>query len=609
MRSWLVIAALCGCCCVWAADEKEAANGGAGAASGAQAPAAVTAGPTQSASVVAQPRRPEPTLSQDGWFHSGYNDKDYFLNAPMFPSKAFVKRHFQAEVPRFELQGPVKLQDFVVGDKIELSLKNYLDLVLANNTDIQITKLNIETAKNAIQRAFAVFDPNVLARFSTTRSNTPSSDALAGASILSQLTQPWTATYNQLLPGGTQMSVGFNGQKLSTNNSFQLYNPSYTANFQMNFTQPLLRNRGGMINKLPVTIARSKLRASQYALQDSVIKLVAGAELAYWAVVEARENLRVQEKALELSDAALKRAQRELELGASSPLDIFQPQAQYANAEIFVTQAKYRLAQAEDALRKQIALDLDPNLRRLPVVLTEAVEPPAPIEMDREAFVERALRARPDLRVTMQQLDIDDLQIKGTRNALKPNVLLGAGYTSTGRGGPFYRRQNIFQGDGTTSSVLTVLPGGPADALDQLFGFGYPIYSFSLTVSFPIRDRKAAADHADQIVGKKQDLLTVRTTEQQVRLDVLNAINQVENSKASVQLAKIATDLAQKRVDAEQKKYELGTTTIFFVLAAQTDLTQAQSTLVTQTLNYRRNILNLFQRTGELLTERNIVLR
>src|SRR5262249_9753869 len=148
---------------------------------------------------------------------------------------------------------------------------------------------------------------------------------------------------------------------------------------------------------------------------------VSGAELAYWAVIEARENLRVQEKALELADTALKRAQRELELGASSPLDIFQPQAQYANAELFVTQARYRLAQTEDALRKQISVDLVPSLRTLPIVLTESVDAPASTaKLDREALVERGLRTRPDLLAVAQQIDVDDLTLKGTRNALRP---------------------------------------------------------------------------------------------------------------------------------------------------------------------------------------------
>ena len=108
---------------------------------------------------------------------------------------------------------------------------------------------------------------------------------------------------------------------------------------------------------------------------------------------------------------------------------------------------------------------------------------------------------------------------------------------------------------------------------------------------------------------KKMDTLRVRSQEQNVRLQVLNAIDQVENSKASVQLARVALDLAQKRVDADQKRYELGTTTIFFVLASQNDLAVAAGALVREQVNYRRNLLQLYQSTGQLLDERGIAVR
>ncbi|MBI3209420.1 MAG: TolC family protein, partial [Candidatus Solibacter usitatus] len=153
------------------------------------------------------------------------------------------------------------------------------------------------------------------------------------------------------------------------------------------------------------------------------------------------------------------------------------------------------------------------------------------------------------------------------------------------------------------------IPGGFSDALDQMFGFGFPTYNFSLTLSFPLRDRRAAADLADSAIQRKRDTLNLRTVEQTTRLEVLNAINQVENSRASVKLAIIARDLAQKRLDAEQKKYDLGTSTTFLVLAAQNDLTLAESALVTNTINLRRNLIVLRHNTGELLADRNIIVQ
>jgi outer membrane protein len=154
-----------------------------------------------------------------------------------------------------------------------------------------------------------------------------------------------------------------------------------------------------------------------------------------------------------------------------------------------------------------------------------------------------------------------------------------------------------------------VLPGGVTDALGQMFGFGLPTYGFGLTLSLPLKNHVAAANLADATVSKKLDAYRLRSAEQGVRLQVLNAITNVENSRASVELAKTARDLAQKRVDAEGKKYELGIDTIFFLLTAQTDLTTAESQLVNQTINYRLSQLALLRALGTLLEERGIAVQ
>lgn len=528
------------------------------------------------------------------------------INEDYFPKPGYFRKRFDTPSSKVELQPPVRLNDFVAGGKLELSLKNYLDLVFANNYDISVQKLTVQVNRNAITRAYSTFDPQVFARFSSTRQNTPTSDALQGAATLNQLTQPLQLTYTQNLNTGGNYQIGYTNQKLSTNNAFALFNPAYTSNLNFAVTQPLFRGRGSYITKLPITIAQSRLKGAQFSVEDQILSLISAAELAYWNAVEARENVRVQEQTLKLADTSLKRSQRELELGAISSLEIFQPQANYANAEIQVTQARYRLAQAEDALRRQIGADLDPDIRNLPIVLTESVDPPAgTLSFDKEGLVGKAMQRRPDLKALAQNLDVDDLNIRSATNALRPDLSLGLNYASFGRGGQFFQRQNVFG----QQQIISVIPGGMGDALSQLFGFGFPTYGFSLTWRLPIKDRRASADLSDALINKKLDAMRVKSLEQRVRLEVLTAINQVENSKASVELAKIARDLAQKRVDADLKRYELGTTTIFFVLASQNDLSLAEAALVRESLQYRRNLLTLLQRTGELLQERNIVIQ
>ena len=176
----------------------------------------------------------------------------------------------------------------------------------------------------------------------------------------------------------------------------------------------------------------------------------------------------------------------------------------------------------------------------------------------------------------------------------------------SGTGGNIYQRTDVFGGG---SQITGVIPGGITDALGQLFGFGLPTYGFGLTLSLPLKNHAAAANLADATVSKRMDVLRVRSTEQNVRLQVLTAISNVENSKASVELARTARDLAQKRFEAEQKKYELGIDQIFFVLAAQADLTTAESALVRETINYHRNQLTLLERLGTLLEERGIAVQ
>ena len=531
--------------------------------------------------------------------------------APRFGQAQYVKQTLYLKPdPTYSIADPTRLKDFVVGDKLELSLRSYLELVLANNTQIMLQKVLVQPQRNAIQRAFGVFDPIANARFTATRQQTPTTDALAGAAVLSQLSQPLTLGVTQLLENGLQYQVNYSAQKISTNNSFANFNPNYTSNLNITLTQPLLRNRGGYFNKIPVYIAKARLRSTEFRFEDTINRLLANAENAYWDVIGARENLKVQEQALGLADTSLKRAQRELELGAISPLDIYQPQATYARSEILVTQARYRLAQFEDVLRLQIAVDLDPDLRKLPLQLTEPVLPPTDTKpFDKEALVSEALALRPDLKATRQDVLNDDLFVRQAANNLRPDLSLFGNYASQGRGGNFIQRRNVFNSDGSVSPVTQVIPGGISDAVSQMFGFNFPVYGFGLQLRLPLRDRRAAADYADSVVAKRADLLAERQVVQQVRLDVLNAINLVENSRASVELAKIAADLAQKRVEAEQKKYDLGTTTLFFVLAAQQDLSQAQSDLVTQSVTYRRNQLNLLQRSGKLLADRGVVLQ
>lgn len=521
-------------------------------------------------------------------------------SAPWAGSGAWMRRIFSPGDTRVTIQPPVRLKDYVVDGKLVLSLKNYLDLVLANNTDIAIQRLSIEVPKNAIQRAFSIFDPTLTSNFSATRTKQPATNQLQGAEVVSQLNQPLNTRFQQLLPTSTTVFTQLNWSKLSTNDQFAIYNPAYTTTWQMGFTQPLWRGRGPYITKIGITIARAAKRQQDYNVRDAIMRLLVTAEQAYWDVVSARENLKVNQEALKLAEAALERTNREIELGATSELERFQPEQNAATARINVTRTEYQLRAFEDALRRQIGADLDPDVRDLPIVLTEDVTKlPAPIQYDREQLVRTALENRPDIKAQKIALDVNDLQIKNALNSIKPLFNLTGSYQTFGRGGPGHTR---------IGGAPVFVPGNAWDAWSMMFGFNYNTFSFGLQLQLPLRDRAGSANLADAVVNQRLAALRERSLEQQIRQEVLNAITNVESSREGVRLAQIAVDYAQKRVEADQKRYDLGVINIFFLLSAQNDLATAQSNLVNQTVNYRRNLLILQQRLGTLFDDRGIVI-
>jgi outer membrane protein len=533
-----------------------------------------------------------------------------FAQMSSFPKLSYFRETFQKTQTKVELRDPVRLKDFVVSGHLELSLKDYLALVMSNNTGIQLQFLTVETPKNAIQRAFAAWDPLATASFSSQRATTPATSVLDGAQSVTTLTQPFQARFSQTVDTGTNYSVTFGASKSSTNNSFSTFNPALSSNLSINFTQPLLRNRGRYVNRLPLMMARSNYRIADYALRATLLQLVNTAEGAYWSVIMARENLKVAESARKTASDYLDYMQKQLDLGALSPLDIYNPQQSLAAQDLAVSQAKFSLQQAEDALRNQLGVDLDPDIRKLPIVLTETVDMPSAstMDVDAEQAVLKALAIRPDMKAALQHLDVDDLSLQQAQNGLLPNLSLTGSYQTQGRGGVFTQRTNVFNSDGTASPVVTTVPGGFGDSLSQMFGFGYPVYAVGLTLNLPIKSRSAAMDMADALVRKKTDALNLRNTQETVRLSILTAVSNLNGSKEQLKLAKVQRDFAQKNLDAENEKYRLGTEINQNVINAQQALTQAEFNVVQNQIGLRRSILNLLTQTGELLDQRGIVI-
>lgn len=516
-----------------------------------------------------------------------------FLLMVMLPPGAAAK---QSNTGR--IQAPKGFQQYVTNGRLRLTMADAVRLMLLNNSDVRIEQQNVEQARNAVVRSLAPFDPLLNSAFSANRQTTPTFTQLSGAPTLSDLVQNTQVGVQKTFSTGTQFQSNFQTSRTSTNSVFNFFNPSLFSILNFSVTQPLLRNRGRFVNRAPILIAQRNLDQTQAQFRQQIDDAIQRVVQQYWQVVLARESLQVLSQSYKAAQASYNHDKRALQLGALSPLDIYQSEAEVATRKISVIRAQYALKQDEDLLRMTLGADLDPAYATLDLDLVEPPKPPEPLlTVNRDKAVREALAKRPDLAALARQLEASNLGIRLSRNRLKPDLELSAQYSSNGLGG------NQYSSNGTR---MLIASGGLGDALGQVFGFGFPGYGVTLQLNFPIKNHAAEANLADARVRREDTLYQIRRMRQTVRLEVKDAVNGLNQAKLSISAAETARDLAQKNVEAQQRKYQLGSGLIFLVLQAQTQLAQAEQSLVQAQVNYRVAVAAVRHATGALLDQYHV---
>jgi len=496
-----------------------------------------------------------------------------------------------AQVRSGKLGAPGHLRDYLVDGKLRLSLRDAVVLTLENNSFVRVQESQVENAKFSILAAHAPFDPVITSTDNIISTISPPFSFLQGTGS-STVNFKSTAknlqfNYSQTFDTGTNVQAGLLSNINSSNNSFYLFNPytSSTLNFQ--FTQPLLRNGWFLANRAPLMIARRNLQQSRANFAAEVNNSILQAVGQYWAVVQAKGNLDVSKASMDAAEATYKRDKRALELGALPPLDIYRSEAQVASRRVQVIQSEYAVKQAEDALRMTIGADQDPYFEALDLELTEQPEPQGELRtIDAATALQTALAKRPELDAVNYALAADDTRIRLAHNHLLPELDLLGLYASNGLGGAGLNGSN----QPISSSWVS-----------QMFGFSYPTYEAQLSLTLPLKNRAAKAELGTAFVSRRNDLYSQRQVQEQVMLDIRNAVHQLEQAKLSIVAGKESLDLANKTMAAEQRKYELGSSTIFLVLEAQTEVADAEQTLLQAEIGYQLALAAVDHATGEML--------
>ena len=318
---------------------------------------------------------------------------------------------------------------------------------------------------------------------------------------------------------------------------------------------------------------------------------------AYWELVFAQRDLEVKKLSLDLARQQLERNRIQVEIGTLAPIETIQAEQQVASRELQMTQAEVALKDAEDDLKRLINVEAaSPNGWNVRIVPSdEPVVETAPIDV--EAAIAEALEHDPQLLQDRINLDTRELNIRVARNQLLPQVNFTGSIRLSGLGGD----RLITAGGLGSGSLIEVQKGGFRDALRNMISGDFRNWSLGLTVSFPLNNWGARAQHAQAVINQQSALAQIADREQQLRVDVMKAARAVETGMQQVRQAQVARELAERQLEAEERKFAVGSTTNFQVLDFQRQLADARSAELRAIINFNNALARLEQAKGTLL--------
>jgi len=442
-----------------------------------------------------------------------------------------------------------------------------------------------------------------------------------------QNTTTGTFAYTQGFSWGTNLLVGFNNTRIATGNApFTNLSPQLNSSFKFQLTQHLLQGFGFATNDRFIRIGKNNRELSDVAFRLQVITTVDQIQTMYWDLVYAYENARVQKESLAFAEKTLSDTKKQVEIGSLAPIETVRAQSTVAQDQQAVTIALTNLQLEQLLMKNALSRTLrDQNLAGAEVIPTSTMEVPANEAIQpTQDLIADALRHRADLVESRIQLNTTEISNRAVRNALLPTLDLFAYYGGTGLGGvqnpsnlcadqPIAEQAEGFcagpnnspQGGGQTFIPIapTISYGG---TLNQLINSTGSDKGVGLQLNIPLRNRAAQATQIRSELEYQQAQMRLQQIENQISIEVRNAQFGVEQNRASVDSAKAAVDYARQSLDAEQKKYQFGTSTTTLVLQTQSGLATAESTLMSVMAAYEKSRIELDRAIGVTLDHAGI---
>lgn len=530
-------------------------------------------------------------------------------------------------IPEPVLVNSPRIDQLIHDNKLELTLQDAVELALENSMDIAVQRYNpwfadtdilltesgqqpIGIGGAAVRQSFANipfvnFDPTYVGQFTAdnrkTAVNNPLTSGTGAATGLAASLGSHTMQYNNSVTEGfstgTTATIAWNNTRSSSSSSFNFFNPDVFSSLQITIQQQLLNGFGRFANRRNILIAKNNRKLADWVFTGQAITTVTSTITAYWELVYARAAVDVQQQAVSVSTRLYNDNKKQLEIGTLAPLDVTRAEAQLATDQQNLIIAQTTKLQDEQILKNAITKDpLAANIINVEIVPIDKPTPPEATEAPTfEDSIKEAFQKRPELQEQAINITNAEIDVRATGIALRPVATLFLQYTSSGLAGV----SNL------SSPTTTTIPGsqivdangqpvtglfepitfsattgqrhqGFTTAQSEIFHNNFPAYTAGLNVNVPFRNRANQAVNQRAILDLRQFEAQMQQLKNAAVVDVRNTFIALQQDRTQVATASEARKLQQETFDAEQKKYQLGASTVYNVILTQRDLVTAQ---------------------------------
>jgi outer membrane protein TolC len=471
-----------------------------------------------------------------------------------------------------------------------VSLRDCVQRALQFNFDVQIQRENVAVSRYTLNGDYGGYDPtfNVSGQFSHNNQGQFTSVPQTNGTI-QYVTVPVVTDVDSFksdvggtAPWGLTYDFFGNVSEFSQTSPDSPRAEDSSGQVGVTVSQPLLKNFWIDTTRLTISLAKNSLDQSEQGLRLQFITSVAAVQNAYYELIYAQQNVKVQQEALTLAQTQLDQDRQRVQVGSLAPLDVQQDEAQVASSQASLITAWNTLSIDQNTLKGLVVNDYS-HWHEITIQPSESLTADLQV-FDLQKCWSKGLAKRPDLLQAKLTVEAQGITLKYDRNQLYPLLDLNGQYGYNGVG-------HVYSG-----------------TFDQYGEANHPFYYYGASLSIPLSNVKARDTLKSDKATLRQKLLTLKELEQNIMLAIDNAVQQVAADYQGVQASKQARIYAAAALDAEQRKYNVGKSTTFTVLQLQNTLTSDRGAELRSIANYNEDIAKLTQAEGTTLDELNIDL-